>query len=217
MKTDPRSLASLTDEQLLLKVRALAALEREATAQLIASLAKLDARRLYLAEGFSSLFSDCTETLDLSEHAAYNRIEVARAARKWPLILQMIADGAITLTVVRLLVPSLTDDNHRQLLDAAMHRSKREVEQMISNGRSWPRRGVQGRRAPQLPAHATCLPPSGARFGSAMRGSARSSERRDGAPSAAFSSSTISSPLLTAVRPLRRTFNFVAGRTTCMR
>ena len=132
MKNDPRSLAGLTDEQLLLKVKALAARERDATAQLIASLAELDARRLYLAEGFSSLFSYCTEALHLSEHAAYNRIEVARATRKWPVILQMIADGAVTLTVVRLLVPSLTDDNHRRLLDAATHRSKREVEQMIA-------------------------------------------------------------------------------------
>jgi hypothetical protein len=132
MKNDPRSLARLTDEELLLKVRALAALERDATAQLIASLAELDARRLYLAEGFPSLFSYCTEVLHLSEHAAYNRIEVARAARKWPVILQMIADGAVTLTVVRLLIPSLADDNHRHLLEAATHKSKREVEQTIA-------------------------------------------------------------------------------------
>jgi HNH endonuclease len=132
MKNDPRSLAGLTDEQLLLKVKALAAREREATAQLLASLAELDVRRLYLAEGFSSLFSYCTEGLHLSEHAAYNRIEVARATRKWPVVLQMIADGAVTLTVVRLLVPSLTDDNHRRRLDAATHKSKREVEQMVA-------------------------------------------------------------------------------------
>lgn len=132
MKNDPRSLARLTDDQLLQKVKALAALEREATAQVIASLAELDARRLYLAEGFPSLFSYCTEALHLSEHAAYNRIEAARAARKWPVILQMIADGAVTLTVVRLLIPSLTDDNHRQLLDAATHKSKRHVEQMVA-------------------------------------------------------------------------------------
>lgn len=132
MKNDPRSLAGLTDEQLLLKVKALAGLECEATAQLIASLAELDARRLYLAEGFPSLFSYCTEALHLSEHAAYNRIEAARAARRWPVILQMIAGGMVTLTVVRLLIPLLTDENHRQLLDAATHKSKREVEQMIA-------------------------------------------------------------------------------------
>jgi hypothetical protein len=138
MKNDPCSLAGLTDEQLLVEVKALAAQEREATAQLIASIAELDARRLYLAEGFPSLFSSCTEALHLSEHAAYNRIEVARAARRWPLILQMIADGAVTLTVVRLLAGSLTNENHRQLFDAATHKSKREVEQMVAALRPQP-------------------------------------------------------------------------------
>jgi hypothetical protein len=132
MKNHPRSLAGLTDEQLLVEVKALAAQEHEATSHLIASLAELDARRLYLAEGFPSLFSYCTEALYLSEHAAYNRIEVARASRQWPLILRMIADGSVTLTAVRLLVPSLTDANHRQLLDAATHKSKREVERMVA-------------------------------------------------------------------------------------
>ena len=55
MKIDPCSLASLTDEELLLNVKALAARERESTAQLIASLVELDARRLYFGEGFPSL------------------------------------------------------------------------------------------------------------------------------------------------------------------
>jgi hypothetical protein len=132
METNFQSSASLTDRQLLEQVKMLATSEREATARLIASLAELDARRLYLGEGFPSLFAYCTQALHLSEHAAYNRIEAARAVRKWPVILQMIADGAVTLTVVRLLVPSLTDDNHRQLLDAATHKSKREVEQIVA-------------------------------------------------------------------------------------
>jgi hypothetical protein len=50
-----------------------------------------------------------------------------------------------------------------------------------------------------------------------IRGSAHLSETREGAPSAAFSSSTTSSPSPGAVQPPSRTFNFDAGRTTCMR
>ena len=61
MKKHPRSLTDLTDEQLLVRVRALASRERKVTSRLIASLAELDARRLYLAAGFPSLFSYCTE------------------------------------------------------------------------------------------------------------------------------------------------------------
>jgi len=74
MKKIPRSLVHLTNEQLLAEVKALARYERESTAQLIASLAELDARALYLAEGFPSLYAYCTQCLHFSEHAAYGRI-----------------------------------------------------------------------------------------------------------------------------------------------
>ena len=53
----------------------------------LALLAEVDARRLYLGEGCSSLFTYCTQVLHLSEHAAYHRIEAARAARQYPVIL----------------------------------------------------------------------------------------------------------------------------------
>lgn len=46
----------LSDAQLLNAVREAAALERKATASLIALLAEMDTRRLYLGQGYSSLF-----------------------------------------------------------------------------------------------------------------------------------------------------------------
>jgi hypothetical protein len=132
MENERLSLASLTNEQVLERVKALAAGERVATAALIASLAELDARGLYLGEGFPSLFAYCTQALHLSEGGAYNRTQVARAARKWPVIIQMVADGSVTLTAVRLLGGRLTDANHRQLLDAITHKTKREVEEIVA-------------------------------------------------------------------------------------
>ena len=39
----------------------------------------------------------------LSEHAAYGRIEAARAARKFPVVLDLLSDGSLTLTTVTLL------------------------------------------------------------------------------------------------------------------
>src|SRR5687768_596556 len=100
MQKNDRSLADLTNAQLLLEVKALAAGEREATARLIASLAELDARQLYLGEGFPSLFAYCTQCLHLSEHAAYNRIKSARAARQWPEVLDRLTDGSLTPTTL---------------------------------------------------------------------------------------------------------------------
>jgi hypothetical protein len=71
-------LSQLSDAQLLASARRLANVECYATADLIVALAELDARRLYLGEGCSSLFTYCTQVFHLSEHAAYGRIEAAR-------------------------------------------------------------------------------------------------------------------------------------------
>jgi 5-methylcytosine-specific restriction endonuclease McrA len=126
------SLDHISDNDLLERVRRAVEDERHATANLIALLAEVDARRLYLAEGFSSLFTYCTQALHLSEHAAYNRIESARAARRFPAILDLIDAGAVTLTTIRLLAPHLTAENSRELLERARHKSKREVELLIA-------------------------------------------------------------------------------------
>ena len=138
----------LSDAELLEEVARAAEDERRATARLVALLMELDARRLYLGEGFSSLFTYCTQALHLSEHAAYNRIEAARAARRFPVVLELIADGSLTLTAVRLLAPHLTLANHREVLACARHKSKRDVELIVA--------GLQPR--PDVPAVVRKLP-----------------------------------------------------------
>src|SRR5881397_2205603 len=129
MKIDIAS--RLSDDDLIAQVKALARCEREATACLIAHLAELDARRLYLPAGFSSLFTYCCEVLHLSEPAAYNRIEAARAARRFPVVLEMLAEASLSLATVRLLASHLTEENHQELLAAAAGRSKRGVEELL--------------------------------------------------------------------------------------
>jgi len=126
------SLETVTDRELLERIVRVAGATRYLTAELLALIGECDARRLYLGEGCSSLFTYCTQVLRLSEHAAYHRIEAARAARRFPMILAMVAEGAITLTTITLLRPHLTVDNHRQLLATARHRSKREVEHQVA-------------------------------------------------------------------------------------
>src|SRR5713226_1109578 len=121
----------LSDDDLVAQVKSLARCEREATALLIAHLAELDARRLYLGAGFSSLFSYCCDVLQLSEPAAYNRIEVARAARRFPVILRMLGEGSLSLATVRLLSSHLTAESHQELLAAATGKSKRQVEELL--------------------------------------------------------------------------------------
>ena len=121
----------LSDHDLVVQVKSLAQCEREATASFVSHLGELDARRLYLGAGFSSLFGYCCEILHLSEPAAYNRIEVARAARTFPVILSMLAEGSLSLATARLLAAKLTAENQEVLLAAAAGRSKRQVEEML--------------------------------------------------------------------------------------
>lgn len=138
MATAVLSFADWSDNDLLAAVHRLAVDERQATARLIASLAELDARRLYLAEGYSSLFTYCTQVLHLSEHAAYGRIEAARVTRKYPVALERLEAGDITLTTIGLLGPHLTPDNYQHLFEAARHKSKREIEQLVATLRPQP-------------------------------------------------------------------------------
>ncbi len=122
----------LSDADLVAEVNRLARCERDAMLRLIVHLAEFDARRLYLGAGFSSLFVYCTDVLGLSEQGTYNRIQAARAARSFPIIFELLGDGAINLTTVRLLAPHLTRENHQELLNAARGRSKREVEELVA-------------------------------------------------------------------------------------
>ena len=147
METNP---SSLSDRELLTETRRIADHERHTTASLVSLLAEVDVRRLYLAEGYSSMFTFCTAALRLSESAAYARITAARAARRFPAILELLHDGAISLTTVSLLAPHLEDDNHGRILDAARHRSKREVERLVA--------GLQSQ--PDIPSSIRALPMS---------------------------------------------------------
>src|SRR5712691_1668752 len=122
----------LSDADLVAEVKSLAGREREASAHLIAHLAELDARRLYLGAGFSSLFTYCREVLRLSEAEAYNRIEAARAARRFPVILDRLAEGSLNITTVRVLASCLTADNYQELLAAASGKSRRAVEELLA-------------------------------------------------------------------------------------
>lgn len=128
----PLSPSLLSDRDLLAETVGVADLERRTTAELLALLAELDMRRLYLSAGYSSLFTYCTQALRFSEPAAYSRITAARAARRFPILFTLLADGDVTLTTVSLLAAHLTDENHESFLGAARHKCKRDVEHLVA-------------------------------------------------------------------------------------
>ena len=153
-------LAQLSDPDLIETTVRVAGDERRVTADLLALLGEVDARRLYLSEGCSSLFSYCTTVLRFSEHEAYHRIEAARAARQFPVILDEIRDGSLTLTAVTLLRPHLTSDNSEALIAAARHKTRREIEHQMASLAPKPDAISMIRRLPESKELAAPLQPS---------------------------------------------------------
>lgn len=122
----------LPDGELVRRLEQCAGDERKATAALLATLAEFDVRRLYLPAGFSSMFDYCTRHLHLSERAASSRIAVARLARRFPVVLELIADNRVSLTVGSLLAGHLNEANYEQLLTEATHKTVSEVEVIVA-------------------------------------------------------------------------------------
>src|SRR5437867_11986519 len=120
-------LAGLPNAQLLALVQELVKRGNEVEAELIAHLGEVDARRLYLEGGCSSMFVWCQRVLHFAEGVAYKRIQAARAARKHPQLLEAVRRGELHLTAVALLAPKLTASNCAELIYAARHRSADEI------------------------------------------------------------------------------------------
>ncbi len=99
------SLSQLADHDVARGLDARAATERLATAETLAYLAEMDARRLYLPAGYPSMYQYCVQRMHWSEDEAYRRIRVARAIRAHPAILEALEDGRLHLSAVSLLAP----------------------------------------------------------------------------------------------------------------
>ena len=123
----------LADRKLLAELQQLVQVDRSREAQLLVLLAEVDARELYLAQGFSSLFRYAVSVLRMSEAQAYLRIRAARVARVYPVVLEMLVEGALNLSTVKLLAPHLTADNHVALLERARDKNKQDVELLVAH------------------------------------------------------------------------------------
>ena len=126
------SLSHLSDPDLLSNLSALVARERAATAELLAHIAEVDARRLFRDAAYPSMFAYCVAELHLSEDAAYKHITTARASRRFPMLYDAIADGRLHLSAVLLLAVHLTSESIAELVAAAAHKSKLEIERLLA-------------------------------------------------------------------------------------
>ena len=165
------TLSHLRDDVLLRDLARLVAQDRLTTALLLAHIAEVDSRRLYVPAGYSSMHAYCVEELRLSECAAAKRIHAARAARRHPSLFRALAEGRLHLAGICLLAPHLTMENAQELIETATHRRKSEIEELLARrfGRPEPPglirpltpiRPMTRARIPQQPPGAVGVDPS---------------------------------------------------------
>jgi hypothetical protein len=152
-------------------------------------LTELESRRLHLAAGYGSVFSYCVEELRLSRDAAYHIMKAIRPTRRFPSILDMLLEGGLSVSTVRLMAPYLKRCKYErglELLEEAAGKSRFEVKQILARIAPKPDtptgiRWVPTPSAAPAVAPATCAP---APLPSASGGLSTSTAPTESAPSA---------------------------------
>src|SRR5450432_2496985 len=151
-------LGGVGNEELVAALSVLVRRENDLMSDLLAHLAELDERRLYLDLGFTSLFAYCTEALGFCKSSAGRRIAVARVCRKFPEAFARVARGELQLSVLSLLGPHLTAENAAELFEGCLHKSCDQVELLLAA--RFPKPDVRD-AIRRLPARAEVRAPDG--------------------------------------------------------
>src|SRR3954462_8101039 len=93
-----RAVGSLGNVELLAATREILRRGCVVEADLLVHLAEIEERRLHSEMAFPTMFAFCVDELGFSEDQAWNRTNVARAARRIPAMLDSLRFGAVHLT-----------------------------------------------------------------------------------------------------------------------
>jgi hypothetical protein len=129
---DRYAVSHFSNQALLDDLKALVAQDRKTTAILLSRIAEVDERRLFLPAGYNSMHAYCMGELHYSDGATYKRINAARAARAYPILFDALADGRLNLSGIVTLAKRLRPENVRELVAAATHKTREEIELMLA-------------------------------------------------------------------------------------
>jgi 5-methylcytosine-specific restriction endonuclease McrA len=132
MTTSFDAISKLSERELLDHFECLVACDRRTTAALLVAIAEIDERKLWASHACSSMFRFCMERFHMSEQVTAKRLWAARTARRFPVVLDLVARGELHLSAIHLLAKHLTTENHLRVLERARHKSSREVERLVA-------------------------------------------------------------------------------------
>ena len=152
----------------------------------------------------------------LSDHDLLARLDVlagrereaARACRRFPVIVDLLASGQVTLTAVRLLGRHLTPENHQSVLAKACGRSRQQIEVLVAELAPRPDVPTSVRKLPTLTA---------TRSSPATPAAVASGLPAEATPAAALSPATFVAtprPIIRPTVPERYRVQFTMGEET---
>ena len=131
-----QSLKSLSDNELLTKIKSLAQEERKLTLEILHYLREVESRRLFALRAYSSLHEFCVKELGYSSGAAYRRIESMRLLKDVPKAEEKILSGELNLSVLSKAQTFIKQEKYdvaqkEELLESLSGKSTREVEKEL--------------------------------------------------------------------------------------
>ena len=122
----------ISDDELEASLSGLLGAGARVEARIVAHLAEVEARRLLLLAGYSSLYDFCRRRLGLSDYEAFIRIAAARVARKYPVVFGMLERRELHLTAICEVRDFLTAENHLELFGAVSGKTKLQIREVLA-------------------------------------------------------------------------------------
>ena len=126
---------SLSNKELLSRVKSLVRREREITLEILEHLGEIERRRLHLELGYGSMFDYCTRGLGYSSSGAGRRVQVARCLRRFPEIAEHLRRNEVNLSTIAAIAGILSDENKSELLGRIRNKFCPEVELIAASYR----------------------------------------------------------------------------------
>jgi hypothetical protein len=111
-----KSLQGLSDKDLLSRLHKLVEKEKALTLEVLAHLAEVDRRELYLGKGYSTLTNYCIGEMGYGESSAGRRARIARIIKDMPEVYDLLEKDKLTFSAILQVTRALTPNNKTELL-----------------------------------------------------------------------------------------------------
>lgn len=119
------------DETLLSDCKIAVQTEKQSTARVLEYLAEIDKRRLWIKEGYSSLYDFCIRYLNYSEGETHRRVQACRLTSRVEAVKPLLEQGSLSLTAMSLLSPVLDNENAKDILPKVINQPSRRIEKVL--------------------------------------------------------------------------------------